>query len=289
MNQLRLYLVVGILLLATSTWLGAQSHQTGDFPHYIGKVRFSLQQKRLEGNLRIQIPKSTQGKELLLALPMNRFAQKDGRGLRRPRETPIFAKTSFSENDDPLLPSGFSAGSIEIKSVRNRTQPIKYQLETNPALEIGYSVEHGLLRVQVDEEIQEIEIEFQTNFPERYQEGIVDGILMSALWYPQLLIPTESGWDTRLDLPSPGTFEIEWSSEESGQLISTPLATAVSSNEPVLLPKTNLPITSFPLIFGNKFQKHEDAPLVESFYQNNYERRVGLIHGWTEEFMAFIE
>ena len=30
-------------------------------------------------------------------------------------------------------------------------------------------------------------------------------------------------------------------------------------------------------------------PLVESFYQNNYERRVGLIHGWTEEFVAFVE
>ncbi|MGA1484633.1 MAG: M1 family aminopeptidase [bacterium] len=289
MNQLRLHLVVSILLLSTSTWLGAQSHQTSDFPHYSGKVRFSLQQKRLEGNLRIQIPKSAQGKELLLALPMNRFAQKDARGLRRPKETPIFAKTPFSENDDPMLPSGFSPGSIEIKSVRNGTQPLKYQLEANPALEIGYSVEHGLLRILHEEEIQEIEIEFQTNFPERYQEGIVDGILMSALWYPQLLIPTESGWDTRLDLPSPGTFEIEWNSEESGQLISSPLAAAVTSNEPVLLPKTNLPLTSFPLIFGNKFQKHEDAPLVESFYQNNYERRVGLIHGWTEEFVAFVE
>jgi len=119
MNQLRLHLVVSILLLSTSTWLGAQSHQTSDFPHYSGKVRFSLQQKRLEGNLRIQIPKSAKGKELLLALPMNRFAQKDARGLRRPKETPIFAKTPFSENDDPLLPSGFSPGSIEIKSVRN--------------------------------------------------------------------------------------------------------------------------------------------------------------------------
>ena len=289
MDQLRLLLVVSILLLTTSTWLGAQSYQTAHFPHYSGKIRFSLQQKRLEGNLRIRIPKSAQGKELLLALPMNRFAQKDTRGLRRPRETPIFAKTPFSENDDPLLPSGFSPGSTEIKSVLNGTQPLKYQLEANPALENGYSVEHGLLRILNEEEIQEIEIEFQTNFPERYQEGIVDGILMSALWYPQLLIPKESGWDTRLDLPSPGTFEIEWSSEESGQLISTPLAAAVTANKPILLPKTNLPLTSFPLIFGEKFQKHEDAPLVESFYQNNYERRVGLIHGWTEEFVAFVE
>ena len=289
MDQLRLLLVVSILLLTTSTWLGAQSYQTAHFPHYSGKVHFSLQQKRLEGNLRIRIPKSAQGKELLLALPMNRFAQKDTRGLRRPRETPIFAKTPFSENDDPLLPSGFSPGSTEIKSVLNGTQPLKYQLEANPALENGYSVEHGLLRILNEEEIQEIEIEFQTNFPERYQEGIVDGILMSALWYPQLLIPKESGWDTRLDLPSPGTFEIEWSSEESGQLISTPLAAAVTANKPILLPKTNLPLTSFPLIFGEKFRKHEDAPLVESFYQNNYERRVGLIHGWTEEFVAFVE
>ncbi|MEK9563000.1 MAG: M1 family aminopeptidase [Deltaproteobacteria bacterium] len=288
MDQLRLLLVVSILLLTTSTWLGAQSYQTAHFPHYSGKVHFSLQQKRLEGNLRIRIPKSAQGKELLLALPMNRFAQKDTRGLRRPRETPIFAKTPFSENDDPLLPSGFSPGSTEIKSVLNGTQPLKYQLEANPALENGYSVEHGLLRILNEEEIQEIEIEFQTNFPERYQEGIVDGILMSALWYPQLLIPKESGWDTRLDLPSPGTFEIEWSSEESGQLISTPLAAAVTANKPILLPKTNQPLTSFPLIFGEKFQKHEDAPLVESFYQNNYERRVGLIHGWTEEFVAFV-
>ncbi|MGB0483535.1 MAG: M1 family aminopeptidase [bacterium] len=289
MDQLRLLLVVSILLLTTSTWLGAQSYQTAHFPHYSGKVHFSLQQKRLEGNLRIRIPKSAQGKELLLALPMNRFAQKDTRGLRRPRETPIFAKTPFSENDDPLLPSGFSPGSTEIKSVLNGTQPLKYQLEANPALENGYSVEHGLLRILNEEEIQEIEIEFQTNFPERYQEGIVDGILMSALWYPQLLIPKESGWDTRLDLPSPGTFEIEWSSEESGQLISTPLAAAVTANKPILLPKTNQPLTSFPLIFGEKFRKHEDAPLVESFYQNNYERRVGLIHGWTEEFVAFVE
>ncbi|MEL0276309.1 MAG: M1 family aminopeptidase [Deltaproteobacteria bacterium] len=288
MDQLRLLLVVSILLLTTSTWLGAQSYQTAHFPHYSGKVHFSLQQKRLEGNLRIRIPKSAQGKELLLALPMNRFAQKDTRGLRRPRETPIFAKTPFSENDDPLLPSGFSPGSTEIKSVLNGTQPLKYQLEANPALENGYSVEHGLLRILNEEEIQEIEIEFQTNFPERYQEGIVDGILMSALWYPQLLIPKESGWDTRLDLPSPGTFEIEWSSEESGQLISTPLAAAVTANKPILLPKTNQPLTSFPLIFGEKFRKHEDAPLVESFYQNNYERRVGLIHGWTEEFVAFV-
>ena len=32
----------------------------------------------------------------------------DTRGLRRPRETPIFAKTPFNENDDPMLPSGFS-------------------------------------------------------------------------------------------------------------------------------------------------------------------------------------
>ena len=93
MDQLRLLLVVSILLLTTSTWLGAQSYQTAHFPHYSGKIRFSLQQKRLEGNLRIRIPKSAQGKELLLALPMNRFAQKDTRGLRRPRETPIFAKT----------------------------------------------------------------------------------------------------------------------------------------------------------------------------------------------------
>ncbi len=289
MDQLKLLLVVSILLLTTSTWLGAQSYQTAHFPHYSGKIRFSLQQKRLEGNLRIRIPKSAQGKELLLALPMNRFAQKDTRGLRRPRETPIFAKTPFSENDDPLLPSGFSPGSTEIKSVLNGTQPLKYQLEANPALENGYSVEHGLLRILNEEEIQEIEIEFQTNFPERYQEGIVDGILMSALWYPQLLIPKESGWDARLVLPSPGTFEIEWSSEESGQLISTPLAAAVTANEPIFLPETNIPLTSFPLIFGEKFLKHEDAPLVESFYQNNYERRVGLIHGWTEEFVAFVE
>ena len=288
MDQLRSLLVVSILLLTTSTWLGAQSYQTAHFPHYSGKIRFSLQQKRLEGNLRIRIPKSAQGKELLLALPMNRFAQKDTRGLRRPRETPIFAKTPFSENDDPLLPSGFSPGSTEIKSVLNGTQPLKYQLEANPALENGYSVEHGLLRILNEEEIQEIEIEFQTNFPERYQEGIVDGILMSALWYPQLLIPKESRWDTRLDLPSPGTFEIEWSSEESGQLISTPLAAAVTANKPIFLAKTNLPLSSFPLIFGEKFRKHEDAPLVESFYQNNYERRVGLIHGWTEEFVAFV-
>ncbi|MAC44347.1 MAG: hypothetical protein CL913_10470 [Deltaproteobacteria bacterium] len=289
MHQLRFLIMVSILILATSTWLGAQSHQNTDFPHYQGKVRFSLQQKRLEGNLRIQIPESARNKELLLALPMNRFAQKDSRGLRRPRETPIFAKRPFSKNDDPLLPNGFSLGSIEIKSVSNGTRPLKYQLEANPSLEIGYSIEHGLLRVQFDEVIQEIEIEFQTNFPERFQEGIVDGILMSTLWYPQLLIPTKSGWDTRLDLPSPGTFEIEWSSEESGQLISTPLASSVASNEPILLPKTNRPLTSFPLIFGNKFQRHEDAPLVESFYQNNYERRVGLIHGWTEEFITFIE
>ena len=147
MDQLRLLLVVSILLLTTSTWLGAQSYQTAHFPHYSGKIHFSLQQKRLEGNLRIRIPKSAQGKELLLALPMNRFAQKDTRGLRRPRETPIFAKTPFSENDDPLLPSGFSPGSTEIKSVLNGTQPLKYQLEANPALEIGYSVEHGLLRI----------------------------------------------------------------------------------------------------------------------------------------------
>ena len=289
MNKLRLLLVVSILLLATSTWLCAKSHQTTDFPHYLGKIHLSLKQKRLKGNLKIQIPESAQSKELLLALQMNRFAQKDIRGLRRPRETPIFAKKPFSENDDPMLPSGFSSGNIEIRSVRNGTQSLKYQLEANPALEIGYSVEHGLLRVIVDEEIQEIEIEFQTNFPERYQEGIVDGILMSALWYPQLLIPTESGWDTRLDRPSPGTFEIEWSSEEAGQLISSPLATVVKSNETILLLKTDLPLASFPIIFGDKFHKHEDAPLVESFYQNNYERRVGLIHGWTEEFIVFVE
>jgi hypothetical protein len=289
MTQLRLLLVASTLLLTTSTWLGAKSKQNSNFPQYVGKILFSLEQKRLEGNLRIRIPSSAQGNELLLALPMNRFSKKDTRGLRRPRETPIFAKRPFSENDDPLFPGGFSSGSIEIKSVRSGTQSLRYQIEANPALEIGYSIEHGLLRVQVDKKTQEIEVQFQTNFPERYQEGIVDGILMSALWYPQLLIPKDSSWDTRLDLPSPGTFAIEWTSEESGQLISSPLAIEVQSKEPVLLPKTDLPLTSFPLIFGNNFEKHEEAPLVESFYRNDYKRRVGLIHSWTEEYIDFVD
>lgn len=290
MPYTRLLLFFSTLLWGFASLGIAQTRFLNQFPHYEGEVQFSLSSKTLEGRLRVLLPPTARQEEVLFALPMNRFTEPDARGLRRPKETPIFAKNSFSDNDDPLLPNGFQPGNLEILRVREGDQELAFQLEDNPQLEVGFSPTRGLLRIQTSGTAKEVEITFRTQFPERYLEGVVDGVLITSQWYPELLLPQEGNWDTSMDQSSPATFQIEWSAVEAGQLISTTYAGPSSANQPITLPATSRPVRTFPLIFGTDYSQHGDGfHLVESFHRGEYTRRVGLLHQWSDEFFTFVQ
>jgi hypothetical protein len=277
-------------LLVSCLGLSLFAAEPRSLPYYEGDVRFSLEQRTLRGSLEVHIPVDSQGSEWIFALPMNRFLAPDERGLRRSKQTPIFASSTFSQNDDPLQPNGFSQGEMIIQSVNHDGQELDFRLEDNPNIEVGYSVRNGLLRIANTGGLEKVRIEFETRFPERYEEGIVDQMLVSAEWYPLFLGSLEQAPDLRLDEPSPAHFRIRWRSAETGHLITTNVAEVVPADTAIQLPTTQRPVKYFPLIFSLEHQQLETPPSeIHSFYRDAYSRRVGLLQQWAEEYVGYLQ
>ena len=156
-------------------------------------------------------------------------------------------------------------------------------------------------------------IKFSTHFPEHAQEGIVNGMLMTANWHPKLLTwnedpgLNEKEWETAGKNPTPATFEVKWKAVQAGTLITTPGHYKLSAGQPVTLAVTKKPVKSFPLIFSlvhqvfpgktriefvekkSKTTSAETSFKLTSFYLTGHERRAELLHNWSADFLEFMQ
>ena len=201
-----LFLVVhGVLIVISTQLLSAESHFKTQAPHYIIDVSYDHDKTLLVGKMQVRFTRNAYPThELLFSLPVNRFNYPDERGTRKHKIVPVFSLRRFQDNlEDPKTPTGFSTGSLKINSVSAFTQnqsvekhPLKYSLEPNPDLEVGYSTSNGLLRILLPKNLPDTKnfpgestvlIEFSTNFPEHAQEGAVNGMFLTVNWHPKLL------------------------------------------------------------------------------------------------------
>ena len=327
-----LYLFVcGLLFVIPTQLLSAKPRITTEVPHYKIDISYDHDKTLLVGKMQVRFTRNAYpAQELLFALPGNRFSFPDVRGTRKHKIVPVFSLRRFQDNlEDPKSPTGFSPGSLEINSVRTFTQEptaenrkLKYSLEPNPDLEVGYSTVRGLMRVFLPDDLPEtknfpgestILVEFSTHFPEHAQEGTVNGMLMTANWHPKLLTwnedpgLNEKEWETAGDNPSPATFEVRWKAVQAGTLITTPGHYKLSAGQAVTLAVTKKPVKSFPLIFSrfhqvfsgktgiefvekkSKTASAETSFKLTSFYLAGHERRAELLHNWSAGFLEFMQ
>ena len=322
--------VNGLLITITTHLLYAKYHSKKQFPHYKIDVTYDHDKTLLTGKMQVRFAQNSfSTNELLFSLPGNRFSYPDERGTRKHKIVPVFSLKRFEDNiEDPKSPIGFSKGSLKIKSVSLlplipsvNKQQLKYSLEQNPDLEVGYSTANGLLRILLPKTLTDtknfsgestIQIEFSTQFPKHTQEGTVNGMLMAVNWHPKLLIWNENAglneksWETTEDQPSPATFEVIWKAVQAGTLITTPGHQKLSPGQTVTLSVTKKPIKYFPLIFskmheqlfGNKekFFLANDSKnpnektyyQLTSFYFGGHEQRAKHLHNWSAKFLSFM-
>ena len=301
-----------------------------EYPHYKIDVSYDHDKTLLVGKMQVSFYKINFPKnELLFALPGNRFLLPDPRGSRKHRIVPVFSMRSFRENnEDPKSPKGFSYGEMNIHSVSvlknnkiNEREYLEYNLEPNIDLDIGYSVENGLLRIFLKDGILKskvyqgrsvIEIEFSTKLPEHLYEGSSNGMLLTTNWHPKLLYWNgeqdlkKSGWLKKSSFPIPSTFEVNFKAAQSGQLIVTPGNYKLMADEVKKIPFLKKPLKSFPLIFmkdnlylmedkeeepllGNSLQTEIIFPEITSFYFEDQTRKGKLFLNWAKSFLNFLQ
>ena len=321
----------GLLFVVPTQLLSAKLRILTKVPHYKIDISYDHDKTLLVGKMQVRFTRNAYPKrELLFALPGNRFISPDARGTRKHKIVPVFSLRRFQDNvEDPKSPRGFSPGSLEIKSVLTFMQEstaenrnLKYSLEPNPELEVGYSTVRGLLRVFLPDDLPEtknfpgestIIVEFSTHFPEHAQEGTVKGMLMTTNWHPQLLTWNENPglnekeWEIAGDNPSPATFEVRWKSFQAGTLITTPGHYKLSAGQAVNLAVTKKPVKRFPIIYSLVHQEFSGKTRIEfvkeksksaagkasfgltSFYLSGHERRAELLHNWSAEFLEYVQ
>lgn len=288
-----------IFLIITSLCIwGSLVHakHKSSIPHYKIDVTFQLQQRKLTGKMEIHYSADAYpAEELLFALPMNRFLNKDSRGPRKVLTTPTFGLDKLKKvEDDPDFPYGFDKGHTEIKIVTDINNiPLAYSISDNPTLAVGYSIRNGLLKVKLPTTLPKsiVVIEFETYLPRRFQEGLIEKDLTTIEWHPVLLAYKKGQWITHLNEPSPGTYEVIWSSKTAGTLITTTEDYVdLKPHQKVILPVSKQPLKYFPLIFSPRYQ-HLLAPSnrLNSFYFGRNQRRAVLLQRWGEEFLDFIK
>ena len=150
-----LYLFVyGLLFVIPTQLLFAKPRITTKVPHYKIDISYDHDKTLLVGKMQVRFARNAYpAQELLFALPGNRFSFPDVRGTRKHKIVPVFSLRRFHDNlEDPKSPTGFSPGSLEINSVRTfsheptaENSKLKFSLEPNPDLAIGYSTARGLL------------------------------------------------------------------------------------------------------------------------------------------------
>ena len=298
----------------------AEITEKNEVPHYKIDVSYDHDKTLLAGKMQVRFTRSAFPKhELLFALPGNRFLAQDDRGTRKHRIVPVFSLRRFQDNfEDPKTPKGFSRGSLSIASVKTVSPntskeklELKFSIEPNPDLEIGYSIDRGLLRILLPETLPDkkgfpgqsiVFIDFYTKFPEHTQEGTVNGMLLTANWHPKLLKWNnvnelkEKGWETDGNIPVPATYEVKWTAVQSGTIITTSGHQKLSSGKSAKFKETKKALKYFPLIFTTvhqKFSEGESRGLDEknshfeiaktsyqltSFFLTGHDRRAELFH-----------
>lgn len=228
-----------------------------EWVEYDIRVTYDHDQKRLEGKMQVRLPEEAlAGSSVPLLLPMNRFRQPDPRGARRHRVVPVFAQDRYTDNDqDPLFPKGFSPGRMSVHTVRDALgSPVPFELRENPDLEVGFSTEQGILHVLPSTTLPEglLEIEFTTEFPQRYEDGVAQGSLITSLWHPVLPPQEASGrWNTTLDLRRPARFQVEWQSSATGWL-TVPDQVGLITPGTLIQSRSPQPMLSFPVFFSTE-------------------------------------
>ncbi|MBF0350769.1 MAG: BamA/TamA family outer membrane protein [SAR324 cluster bacterium] len=224
---------------------------------------------------------------------MNRFASIDHRGTRKILETPVFALDSYSRlKDDPLFPYGFQKGFTKIDSLTDtNNRPIPFSIENNPDLPVGYSTEHGLLRVSLEEAIPEntLVFEFTTKLPVRFQDGLVFKELMVVEWHPVLLSYKHGTWIKDMMEPSPGIYEVMWTADTTGLLITSAGDLEYGQARQHVKLEQVQPLKYFPLIFSPNYSRlNTGHPVIESYYFSEDLRRAQLLQIWGEEFLDYM-
>ena len=299
------------------------------FPHYKVDISYDHDKTLLVGKMQVRFSsKEYPSHELLFSLPGNRFLFPDDRGIRKHKIVPVFSTRRFTDNiEDPKSPKGFSYGNLEIHSVstyKNKSSEkimLDFNIEQNPDIEVGYSIEKGLLRIKlpknhydygIPQEKSIVDIEFSTKLPEYSIEGSVNGMLLISNWHPKLLnwrynqILKEFKWNTKGNKPNPATFEVKFKGSHSGTLITTPGIFELSAGQVINIPKIEKPLKSFPLIFSKGYKKlilkneleiiennsstdFQNVPKLNSFYLKGQKRRAELFQSWGTSFLKFLQ
>ena len=293
-----------------------------EVPHYKIEVSYDHDKTLLVGKMQVRFTRNAYPEhELLFALPGNRFFAHDSRGIRKHKIVPVFSLRRFQDNfEDPKTPKGFSHGSLNIDSVRTlipnssrEKHELKFSIEPNPDLEVGYSIDKGLLRILLPKKLQDVRgypgqsviyISFYTKFPEHTQEGTVNGMLLTSNWHPKLLnwnnlsASRLEGWDTEVNIPTPATYEVKWTTVQPGTIITTSGHQKLQSGESATFSETKRALKYFPLIFTTVHQKltkenskgidEKNSLQLTSFFLTGHDRRAALLHNWSSQFLEFM-
>ncbi len=301
-----------------------------EVPHYTIDVSYDHDKTLLAGKMQVRFTRSSYPEnELLFSLPGNRFLAQDERGIRKHKIVPVFSLRRFQDNfEDPKTPKGFSHGSMSIVSVKtlnnhspNEKRDLQFSLESNPDLEVGYSIDQGLLRISLPEKLPDIKaypgqsivfINFYTKFPEHTQEGTVNGMLLTANWHPRLLswdnhnTLTEKIWSKEERNTSPATYKVKWEAVQAGTIITSSGHQSLPPETSFTFYETKKTLKYFPLIFSkvhkklkknksngiNEKNSHSVAskktPELTSFFLFGHDRRAILLHNWSRQFLEFM-
>ncbi len=270
------------LLCTPALMVRAQAPQALAPPLYDLEAQLDVITHVITGTLTLRLaaddPRA--GGPLWFHLPPNRFLAEDPRGVRRETTAPTFARSFLSlDLRDALLPEGFSRGGIEILSVQDQAQrAIPFSFESNPGIPLGYSVERGLLRVDVPAAAagQALMLRFRTALPQRYLEGWANGQVVTQHWYPLLLNQVHGAWERDVFAPQPARYQARISCSQAGWLVLGPgVMRLVGAGEVLELSANGYPARSLPLVFMRGAQVHQaehNGISILSLYQPEGER-----------------
>jgi hypothetical protein len=214
-------LFVGVVILHLICFLGPANLWASLLPDYQIQVHYDDDAKKLHGTMKVSVStdQSLQP-QWVFALPMNRFVAPDPRGPRRIDIPPVFSRDDYRKaQEDPLFPKGFSQGKMTVHSVKDiYGQKLSFQVLENPDLPVGYSTQDGLLKVQAPLTPEStVVIEFETLLPQRFQEGVVKGDLVTSEWHPKL-VDAQNPESIAGFEPVPGTYQVSWSGHQKRAL-----------------------------------------------------------------------
>ncbi|MEE8433335.1 MAG: hypothetical protein V3S64_00975, partial [bacterium] len=295
---------LGLLAALAWGWLAVPfpAALAGELPVYRFTVHLDTRQHTIRGRMVVEFAPDDPRwrREIWFHLPPNRFLREDRRGRRRNLESLTFGAGFIRQRrDDPVWPSGFSAGGVKIERITTAGgRELTFDFEDNPSLPNGFHPGRALMRVRLGNALagggkRAMIIHFTTRLPRRYWEGWSKAGILAEQWHPVLANFSGGRWERDPFAPRPGRFEANVTVDREGRLfMGRARAADVSAQRSFYLRlDREKPLRSLPLVFvttPNVIAHHDYDFSLYSFFGEGQQRVGRLALEIGNDFFTFV-